>query len=131
VETALAVPVLLTLAIGVIGVGRVAQARMAVGAVAREAARAGALSDSAGAAVARGEARGSQVAGDHRLTNGSLQLSVDARAYGRGGWVLAVVRYEMALDGLPLLTRVRVPVEDSHMELVDPFRSRWSAGGRT
>ena len=65
------VPVLLTLAFGVVAVGRVAQTRMAVGAVVREAARAGALADSGPAAVMRGEARGHQVASDHRLTNGT------------------------------------------------------------
>jgi hypothetical protein len=122
------VPVLLTLAFGVLGVGRVTQARMAVGAVAREAARAGALSDSAAEAVVRGEERGRQVAADRRLTNGSLRLSVDARGYGRGGWVRVGARYEVALDDLPLLGWARLAIEDDDTEPVDPYRSRWSGG---
>ena len=43
---ALVVPLLLLLAFGVVGVGRVGQARLGVSAVAREAARAAALADS-------------------------------------------------------------------------------------
>src|SRR5207249_11812615 len=45
VETALVIPMLLLLALGVVGVGRVVQAQLAVSAAAREAARAGALAD--------------------------------------------------------------------------------------
>jgi hypothetical protein len=130
VETALVVPVLLSLAFGVVGVSRVVQAQLAVSAVAREAARGAALADSAADAAARGVARGQDVASGYRLTNGTLQLSVDPGSFARGGQIRGVARYEVALDDLPLLGWARVPVASDHVERIDLYRSHWTAGAK-
>jgi hypothetical protein len=124
VETALVLPVLLLLAFGVLGAARVTQAQMGVSAVSREAARAGALGSSPSDAVTRGMARGRDIAAGSQLTNGSLQLRVDPGTMARGGQVQAVARYELTFDDLPLLSWVRVPLQSSHAELIDPYRSR-------
>jgi hypothetical protein len=129
VELALAAPLLLMLAFGVVGLGRVAQGQLGVAAVAREAARAAALADTPAEALARGTARGQEVAVGYRLGNGSLALTVEPGALARGGQVRAVARYELALDDLPLMGWARVPVEGRHAERVDVWRSRWAEGG--
>ena len=129
VETALVIPMLLLLAFGVIGVGRVAQGQMGVSAVAREAARTAALADSPTEASLRGLARGQEVATGYRLTNGSLRLTIDPGRLARGATVQATARYEVALDDLPLLGWVRVPVGSVHLERTDLYRSHWPAGG--
>jgi Flp pilus assembly protein TadG len=129
VEAALVLPLLLILALGVVGVGRVVQAQIAVHAVSRETARAAAQANSASEAVSRGVARGQVVASGYQLTNGSLQLSVDPGPFARGGQVLVVTRYEVALGDLPLLGWLGVSVTSQHTERIDPYRSRWPAGG--
>ena len=128
IETALVIPLLLILAFGVVGVGRVAQARLSVSAVAREAARAAALADNSGDAVAQGLARGREAAGGYGLANGSLRLSVDPGAFARGGQIRAAASYEVTLDDLPLMGWARVPVASEHFERIDLYRSRWSGG---
>src|SRR5207244_4620739 len=77
VELALVAPLLLVLAFGVVGVGRVAQGQLGVSAVAREAARAAALADTPADARARGLARGHDVAARYRLDNASPRLAGD------------------------------------------------------
>ncbi len=129
VETALVLPLLLLLAFGVVGVGRVAQAQMGVSAVAREAARAAALAATPSEAGTRGTERGLEAASGYGLTNGSLRLEVDPGLMLRGDQVWAAVRYEVMLQDLPLMGWVRVPVASQHVERVDPYRSRWPAGG--
>lgn len=126
VETALVVPLLLLLAVGVVAVGRLTQAQMAVGAVAREAARAGALASSASQAGQWGLERGQDAAVGYGLTNGTFELIVDPGAFDRGGGVQAAARYRVALEDLPLLGWVGVPVARSHVEPIDLHRSRWS-----
>lgn len=125
VETALVIPLLLLLAFGVVGVGRVVQAQMGVSAVAREAARVAALGSNPADALARASQQGQVVALDHQLTNGSLQFTVDVGSFDRGGQVVAAARYEVSLGDLPLLGGVRVPVASQHVERLDPYRSRW------
>ncbi len=129
VETALVVPLLLLLAFGVVGVGRVVQSRMGVSAVAREAARAAALANDPTEARVAGLARAQEVAAGYRLTNGSLQVIVDPGSMARGSQVRAAVRYEVELGDLPLLGWVRVSLASDHLERTDLYRSRWSAGG--
>ncbi len=128
VETALVLPLLLLLAFGVIGVGRVVQAQMGVSAVAREAARAGALANGSADAAERGVERGEEVATGYRLNNGSLELTVALDSFDRGAPVRARVSYEMALDDLPLLGWARLTVASDHIERTDLYRSRWPAG---
>ncbi len=130
VETALVVPMLLMLAFGVVGIGRVAQGQMGVSAVAREAARTAALADSPEEAALRGLARGQEVAIGYRLTNGSLRVTIDPGGLARGATVRATARYEVALDDLPLMGWARVPVGSVHLERTDLYRSHWPAGGQ-
>ena len=130
VELMLVVPVVLLLAVGTVGAGRVVQSKMGVVAVAREAARAAALADTAPEAVARGSERARDVAAGYRLDNGSLAVAVDPGDLGRGGRVRAEARYELTLDDLPLLAWVRVPVAGAHDERTDLHRSRWGAAGQ-
>src|SRR5205823_10613424 len=87
IETALVVPILLLLALGVVGVGRVLQAQLAVSAVSREAARAAAVADTATAAESQGHSRGDEVAEGYGLTRGALVLSIDPGSFQRGGRV--------------------------------------------
>lgn len=130
VETALVIPILLLLAFGVIGVGRLVQAQLGVSAVARESARAAALANEPAEAIARGLARGQEVAAGYQLDNGSLRLGVEPGALARGGRVGAVASYEVTLEDLPLLGWVRIPVVSDHSERTDLYRSRWPTGGR-
>ena len=129
VETALVLPLLLLLAFGVVGVGRVVQAQMGVSAVARESARVAALANDPAEAVAVGLARAREVATGYRLTNGSLQVVVDPGSMARGSQVRAAVRYEVELGDLPLLGWARVSVASDHLERTDLYRSRWPMGG--
>ena len=129
IEVALVIPVLLLLAFGVVGAGRLVHAQMGVAGVVREAARAGALADTAAEARARGEARGQDVARGYRLDNGSFQLTVDPGGFARGGQVRVAARYEVALEDLPLLGWARIPVQSTHVERVEMYRSRWAGDG--
>lgn len=128
VETALVVPLLLTLALGLVGVARVTQAQMGVSAVAREAARAGALASTPDDALLRGTDRCREVADGYGLRNGTLHCAVDPAGLVRGGVVRAAASYEVALDDLPLMGWIRVAVASSQVEVVDPYRSRWPGG---
>jgi hypothetical protein len=101
---------------------------MSVSAVAREAARAGTLADNAPAATAQGIAHGEAVAAGYRLTNGSLQVTVDPGDFARGGRVQASARYYVSLADLPLLGSVGTTVASDHVERVDLYRSRWPTG---
>lgn len=125
VETALVVPLLLSLVFGVVGLGRAVQAQMGVLAVAREAALSASLSSSPAEAGARGLERGRAVAAGYGLSNGTLALSVDPGDFARGGAVQAEARYEVRLDDLPLLGWVRFAAASRHVERIDPYRSRW------
>ena len=130
IETALVIPMLLVLAFGVVGVGRVTQAQLAVSAAAREAARVGALADDAAQAREQGRSQGEKVAQGYGLTGDSFTITVDAGSFERGGKVRAAARYEVALDDLPLLSWARVPVASEHVERIDLYRSRWKAGSQ-
>jgi Flp pilus assembly protein TadG len=113
------------LAFGVVGVGRVTRAQLGLAAVSREAARAGALAGTSADALALGTSEGQAVAAGYGLTNGSLRLVIDATGFGRGGQVRASAQYDVALDDLPLMGWLRVPLASTHAEYVDPYRSRW------
>jgi hypothetical protein len=129
-EVALVVPLLLLLAVGVVGAARVVQAQLGVAAVAREAARAAALADTASDARERGLERGRDVAAGYRLDAGALALAVDPGGLERGGRVRAEARYEVVLDDLPLLGWTRLTVARAHAERIDLWRSRWRAEER-
>ncbi len=129
VELALVIPVLLLLAFGVLGVGRVLQAKLAVSATAREAARAATLAGSAPSAVAAGLAQGETVAAGYGLGNGSLEVALDPGRFERGEPVRAVARYTVTLDDLPLLGWVRIPIASDHSERIGLYRSHPLEGG--
>jgi Flp pilus assembly protein TadG len=126
VETALVVPLLLTLALCLVGVGRVVQAKTAVTAVAREAARAAALTSSPAAARAEGEARGYAVGAGYGLLPGPLVVAVDPGGFAREGAVSASASYVVTLDDLPFVGRagLRPRLASTHTERLDPYRSR-------
>jgi Flp pilus assembly protein TadG len=128
VETALVLPLLLLLAFGVVGVGRVTRAQMGVSAVAREAARAGALAGDPGTALNQAQATGQSVATGYQLTNGSFQLNVDLGDFNLGGQVQADASYTVHFTDLPLLGWAQLTVSSAHAEWIDPFRSRWPSG---
>lgn len=125
VETALVVPLLLTLTFGVVAVGRVSLGQMAVSAVAREAARAAALADTPGDARTRGIARAREVAAGYGLDEAAVDVRIEAGTFSRGGDASASVHYTVSLQDLPLPIRVSVPVASSHQERIDLYRSRW------
>jgi TadE-like protein len=126
VEAALVLPVLLLLAFGVVGVGRVVHAHGAVGAVAREAAVAGAASRAPAEAERRAEARGREVAEGHHLSPAAVDLQVAPGRFDRSpGDVVAVTAgYDVALADLPLLGWARHRVQGRHVVPIDPHRSR-------
>jgi len=129
IEVALVLPVLLILAFGVVGVGKVIEAKMGVSAVAREAARAAALANDGDEAWTRGMLRGQDVAAGYGLSNGSLELTVAPGSFKRGGAVQAGTRYAVDLASLPLMGWFRITVSSAHQEQIDPYRSRWTASG--
>ena len=129
VEVALVVPLLLLLALGVIGVGRVVQARSSVSAVAREAARVAVLAQSTDEAAEQGLAAGRAVAVGYGLINGTLTLAVDPGSFERGGQVRASAGYRVSLADLPLLGWAGADVAAHHVERIDLYRSRSRTGG--
>jgi Flp pilus assembly protein TadG len=126
IETALVLPVLLMLVFGIVGTGRIVQARIGVSGVAREAARAAALADTAAQASSQGMQRAQEVASGYRLTNGSLQVTLDPGSFDRGGQVRSDVQYDVPLQDLPLLHWLHMKVEAHDVERIDLYRSRWS-----
>jgi len=129
VETAIVIPVLLVLAFGVVGIGRVIQADLGVIAVAREAARSAALANNGSEASSRGLARGKDVASGYQLSNGSLQLTVDPGSFQRGGQVTAEATYQVTFGDLPMLQWADLQLKSRQTENIDPYRSRWPVGG--
>ena len=129
-ETALVMPVVLLLVSGIVGVYRVTGAQGAISATAAEAARAGALANTPSDALAHAVARGQDVARGYGLTNGSLELSVDATRFGRNGQVRTAARYQVELVDLPLFGWTRVSVSATGLEWVDPYRSGIVGGVR-
>lgn len=125
VEVALVTPLLLLLAFGVIGIGRVTQAQMGVAAVAREAARAAALASNPANAISGGLNRGQEVAAGYGLTNGSLRLVVEPGEMARGSQVRAQAQYQVLLGDLPLLGWARVTVTGDDVERAGLYESRW------
>jgi len=127
IETALVIPVLLLLVVGVVMVGRVAQAQIAVQAVAREAGRTAALAPSAAQGLADAEARSRSVASGYSLALDRLDVTIDPGGFERGGTVQTSVAYSVPLGDLPLLGVIAVTVSSSHQQRIDVYRSRTAA----
>ena len=107
-----------------VGLGTLQSARQGVAATAREAARAGALASNAGEAVGVGGARGLAVGRGYGLTNGTLTVTVDAGAFGPGGFVRATATYEVRVGGLAIPGVTGRVVRSAAMEEVAQYRSR-------
>ena len=125
IETALVIPMLLTLVFGIVGVGRLTQAEMAVSGVARETARAAALANTPDQARTWGSDRAQQVAAGYQLEPGLLQVTLDPGTMDRGSQVTAQARYTIRLTDLPFLNWTQFVVQSTHSERVDLYRSRW------
>lgn len=125
VETAIVVPLLLTLAFGIVAAGRVAHGQMAVSAAAREAARAAAVADTAADARARGIGRGREVAAGYGFDDASMEVQIQSGQFSRGGQVRGSARLEVSFQDLPLLGWARLSVASDHSERIDTYRSRW------
>ena len=121
-EVALLVPVLLLLLLGLLGVTRVAQARLGVAAAAREAARTAVRQVS----IEAGEQRGREVAAGYGLDAGALVLVVGSDVARPGGFpgdiVAATATYRVTFGDLPLLQWGAVTVAASSRERVDRYR---------
>jgi Flp pilus assembly protein TadG len=123
-EFALIVPLLVGVAVGTIGIGRLLWCEQVVGALASDAARAGALGSSSSDARERANARATQMAEDAQLRMDQLRVSVDTTEFGRGGWVEVDATYALLTptwigpDQLQAIT-----VQASAREPVDRFRS--------
>lgn len=125
VETALALPLVLLLAVGVVAAGRLTSAQGAVSAVAREAAQAAAAANGEGEARLRGHERALAVADGYGLRRDRLEAEIDPAPFVRGGAVRVRVRYVVRLDDLPLLGWVQVPLESTDAERINRYRSIW------
>jgi hypothetical protein len=124
VETALMVPLLVLLAVGTIGAGRMVYARMGLSAAAREAARAATLAPlgEPDRAERAGRDRGQEVARGFGLR--SAVITVDASPLERGSMVQATARYTVNAGDLPMLGWGQIRLESTHFEQVDRYRSR-------
>jgi TadE-like protein len=121
VETALVLPLIVMLVLGVFAVGVVGRADAALLAVAEEAARAAATSTNASEAAAHGIARGQQVADGYRLVGASI--SVDARDFHAGGNVRADASVTVSLIGMSVFGPTQITLHHEHVEPVDPYRN--------
>jgi Nuclease-related domain/TadE-like protein len=125
VEVVLALPIVLGLLFGVVGLSRLVQAQSSLVLVVHEAARAGALGFDPADAEQRARLRADLVAANLGLERGALNVVVDARRFGRDeGRVFASADYQLDLRDLPLIGwggPIRLSAE--HVEWVDPFRS--------
>ena len=122
-EVILLIPGLLIGLFLVVGVGLVARADGEVAGVAVEAARAGAMASQAAAVESAAIGRGQAVAAAYQLRPEHLQLIVDSSGFVRGGEVRVLARYDLALQGLPLVGDGTLQLQHEAVEPVDTFRS--------
>jgi hypothetical protein len=122
-EVVLLIPGLLIGLFLVVSVGLVARADGEVAGVAVEAARAGAMASQAAAVESAAIGRGQAVAAAYQLRQERLQLIVDSSGFVRGGEVRVLARYDLALQGLPLVGDGTLRLQHEAVEPVDTFRS--------
>ena len=99
------------------------QAQLGLVAVAEEAAHSAALAGTPAASVDQGVARGQEVGQGYHLRNGSLQVQIDATAFGPPGKVQASARYRLTRQDIPLLFGAEIALEQTHTEPVARYRS--------
>lgn len=127
VETAIAIPVVLAIALGVVLAGRVVHAEVAVQAVAREAGRSLAVAPSREQGLVTARANARAVADGHGLDAARLALELDPGAFARGGTARVHVSYVVALGTLPVFGPVAVTVAADSEQRIEPYRSRAEA----
>ena len=132
VETALLLPVLLTLVLGTLAISRFVQTQTAVITVAHEAARAGALATNPEDAAERMLQRVAVVAPGLGLDAHMVVVDWDLSHFGSDpGEVIARVRYPLDYADLPAAGWVAPSsVQAEHVEWIDPFRSGLAARTR-
>ena len=122
-ELALITPVLVTLLLIVVSLGRVASARGDVDAAARDAARAAANARSAPQAIAVGDAAARVALIEGGVTCRALLVDIDISAFRAGGVVRATVSCNVELESL---TGVALPgsrtVTASFLAPIDVYR---------
>lgn len=123
VEAALVLLTMLPAVVGLLGIGRMIEAQAGVNAVAYEVARAAALANTAAEAEALGQERKNDLAAPYRLTNGTLDVTIEAGDVVRGQPVVATVSYQVAFEDIPLLGWARREVSSRHTEHVERYRS--------
>ena len=126
VELLLVAVGLLVFAAGLMGIGRLTDARTALAGVAREAARVAADAPTPAAAVHDGQTRAHQTAAGYGLDPARLQVSIDPQGFARGGRVRVVARYRVALDDVPSLRLFpgELTLTSAQLEPIDPYKSR-------
>jgi len=127
VEAGAVLPLLVLLAVGTVGVGRVVYTRIGLSAVAREAARAATLAPlpprgSQRNAEQVGEDRGKDVASGFGL--GRAVIDVDAPGFDRGSLITVEASYVVTERDLPLLGWQNITIKTRHIEQVDRYRGR-------
>ncbi len=127
IEAALAIPVVLAVAFGVVMVGRVVHAQIAVQSVVREASRTLAAAASAEEGMSMARANAIAVATGNGLATDRLDLTIDAGTFARGGTARVEATYSVALGDLPLLGAVEVTVSSTNGQRIEQYRSRVEA----
>jgi hypothetical protein len=129
VETALVIPMLLVMVLGVVGLGTLTHAQMAVSAVAREAARTGAMADTARDAHDQGVQRGYEVGAGYHLSRPPLDVQVDNTHFQRCGSVSARATYTYDFKNAPLLSWAHFKLQSNHTEPIDGYRDQLAPNG--
>ena len=124
VETALVLPVVIVIAMGVVMAGRIVQAKLGVQAAAREAARAVAEAQSPWDGSSQAWTLGQSAAMAHGLSPSRFSLYVDNGGFWRGGTVRAAAWYWVRLGDLPFVGRYQVLVSSTATERIELYRAR-------
>lgn len=126
VELALALPVVVALVCGAIGLGRVVTTQLGLIGLAHDVARVGALAASPSDAVARMTNRMVTLAPGLGIDPSATELDYDTSAFSSpvSPRIVATVRYRVDLGDLPLIGWMGAPVlRAQHVEWMDRFRS--------
>lgn len=126
IELVIVAPLLIMFLLLVVGLGRLALARLDVNAAAYEAARASSLERVVDAAAAQGESAARRTLTDRGMSCSSLSVDVDTSSYRSGGQVRTTITCvaklsDLALSGLPgsktYTATATVPIEQWRAEV--------------
>ena len=118
-----ALPVLLLLVFGLLGVGRLVSTSIGLSAVVREAARAGAVASAPAEAVTLARTRGLQVGGEYGLRNGTLAVQPDTSQWGPRGELSVTATYTVRLADVPLVRLADLTLQRTDAEIIGPWRT--------